>query len=75
MVDRVSDVRRAEVTRLGLGYPVPTHTRAPTMRAVRSWLGEQGIAIAGRFAEWAYINADEALARGLAVGEQLVDEA
>ena len=55
------------------GYPVPTHNRASTVRKVREWLGEQGISIAGRFAEWAYINADEALARGLAIGEKLAE--
>lgn len=75
LIDRVSAVRRVEVTHLELGYPVPTHARASTLRGVRAWLGEQGIAIAGRFAEWAYINADEALARGMAIGDTLVDTA
>jgi protoporphyrinogen oxidase len=75
LIGRASEVRRVEVMRLGLGYPVPTHARASTLRSVRAWLGQQGIAIAGRFAEWAYINADEALARGMEVGDALVGAA
>lgn len=75
LIGRASEVRRTDVVRLPLGYPVPTHASAPTIRAVRAWLEDQGIAIAGRFAEWAYINADEALARGVAIGEQLAGEA
>lgn len=72
LIGGASEVRRVEVTRLTLGYPVPTHARAATMSMVRAWLDERGIAIAGRFAEWAYINADEALARGMEIGDALV---
>ena len=61
--------------RIPLGYPVPTHTRATTLSNARAWLEEQGIAIVGRFAEWAYINADEALARGLEIGDALFQAA
>ena len=70
-----SEVRRVEVMRIPLGYPVPTHTRATTLSNARAWLEEQGIAIVGRFAEWAYINADEALARGLEIGDALFQAA
>ena len=45
--------------------------RAATVSKVRAWLEEHGIAIAGRFAEWAYINSDEALARGMEIGDTL----
>jgi protoporphyrinogen oxidase len=72
LVSRASEVRRVEISRLGLGYPVPTHARAATLSRVRAWLEERGIAIVGRFAEWAYINADEALARGIEIGDGLV---
>jgi protoporphyrinogen oxidase len=72
LIGSASEVRRVEVTRLSLGYPVPTHARAATLSKVRAWLEEHGIAIVGRFAEWAYINADEALARGMEVGDALV---
>jgi protoporphyrinogen oxidase len=72
LISRASEVRRVEVMRLKLGYPVPTHARVSTLRSVRTWLEEQGIAIGGRFAEWAYINSDEALARGMRIGDALV---
>jgi protoporphyrinogen oxidase len=75
LISRASDVRGVEVMRLGFGYPVPTHARSHTLRMARAWLEEQGIAIAGRFAEWAYINSDEALARGMGIGDALVQAA
>ena len=70
-INGASDVRRVEVIGIPFGYPVPTDSRSATIRSVREWLAQQDITIVGRFAEWAYINSDEALARGLAVGESL----
>ncbi len=67
------EVRRVEVLRLEHGYPAPTHERDAIMRKIRAWLAAHGISLAGRFAEWAYINADEALSRGLALGRRLHD--
>lgn len=72
LIGGASEVRRVESFGLSLGYPVPTHARAATIGMARAWLDERGIAIVGRFAEWAYINADEALARGLEIGGALV---
>jgi UDP-galactopyranose mutase len=71
LINQTSDVRRVEVMRIALGYPVPTHARTSTLINTRAWLEEQGIKIVGRFAEWAYINADEALARGMEIGDTL----
>jgi protoporphyrinogen oxidase len=68
-------VRRIEVRRLFYGYPVPTHGRSEAVSTVRAWLGARDIHLAGRFAEWAYINSDEALHRGLCLGEQLAQAA
>jgi len=62
-------VTRARVVRLALGYPVPTHDRAAIVDEARRWLAERGIATIGRFGEWAYINSDEALARGFEAGK------
>jgi hypothetical protein len=38
---------------------------------VKAWLEAHDIYTLGRFGEWAYINSDEALARGLALGSRL----
>lgn len=72
LIGAASEVRRVEVSRLRLGYPVPTHARTETLDRARAWLEAHGISIVGRFGEWAYINADEALARGIQVGAALV---
>lgn len=69
---KLSDVRRVELRRLELGYPVPTHDRCQIIREVRAWLGARDILLSGRFAEWAYINADEALNRGMDLGRALL---
>ena len=65
------DVRASRVVRLPFGYPVPTHERPDCVERIRSWLRGTGIHIVGRFGEWAYINSDEALHRGLSVGADL----
>jgi UDP-galactopyranose mutase len=65
----VDDVRRIAASRLltlPLGYPVPTHERPAIVAKAKAWLGVHNIHTLGRFGEWDYINADEALHRGLA---------
>jgi protoporphyrinogen oxidase len=64
-------VRATRVVRLPFGYPVPTHERAHSVEQIRGWLSGLGICTVGRFGEWAYINSDEALHRGLCVGADL----
>ena len=44
-----------------------------TRGQLQSWLAERGIFTIGRFGEWAYINSDESLHRGLALGKRLRD--
>ncbi len=60
------------VIRVPLGYPVPTHSRAAIVDEARAWLRERNIETVGRFGEWAYINSDEALHRGLRAGEAIL---
>jgi hypothetical protein len=61
-------VTATRTMRLVHGYPVPTHERSVIVATACQWLGERGIATLGRFGEWAYINSDEALHRGLQWG-------
>ena len=65
----VCAIRTLDVAR---AYPVPTHARSEAVRVLRAWLEERQIYLAGRFAEWAYINADEALFRGFKLGQRLL---
>ena len=66
------DVCAIQTLRVARAYPVPTHTRSDAVRELRAWLEERQIYLAGRFGEWAYINADEALYRGLKLGQRLL---
>ena len=61
----VKEVRQLHVSH---AYPVPTHERPQTVQQAKDWLAEQHIFTLGRFGEWAYINSDEALHRGLQLG-------
>lgn len=66
------EVRRTEVIRLPRAYPVPTRRRDAITRELRTWLQDRSIHSLGRFAEWAYINSDEAIFRGLTLGRKLI---
>jgi UDP-galactopyranose mutase len=66
------DVHATRVIRLRRAYPVPTRDRSAIVGRITEWLDAHGIHSIGRFGEWAYINADEALHRGLALGERVL---
>lgn len=66
-----ADVLATEVLPVPYAYPVPTHDRDAIVARIKAWLRERGIHTVGRFGEWAYINADEALHRGLTLGRTL----
>jgi protoporphyrinogen oxidase len=65
------EIAATQVVRLPFGYPVPTHARAGIVDEATAWLESQGIWTVGRFGQWAYINSDEALYRGLRLGARL----
>ncbi len=64
-------VRRTRVITIRDAYPVPTLDRAARVREIRTWLEERGVYTVGRLGEWAYVNADECLRRGLVLGRRL----
>lgn len=68
-----SEVLEVRIVDCKYAYPVPTHDRSAIVERVREWLAERGIYSVGRFAEWAYINSDECLSRGLSLGTRLRD--
>ena len=71
LLESRDQVAATRVIRLPYAYPVPTHERAAIVGEAQEWLAGQGIRSVGRFGEWAYINSDEALHRGLRVGVEL----
>jgi protoporphyrinogen oxidase len=71
LLESARRVTATRVVRAPLGYPVPTHGRTAIVEEARAWLRERGIETVGRFGEWAYINSDEALHRGLRAGEAI----
>ncbi|MCB9252290.1 MAG: FAD-dependent oxidoreductase [Flavobacteriales bacterium] len=66
------EVMETRVVDIKYAYPVPTHDRVEIMTTARNFLVENNIHSLGRFGEWAYINSDEALARGMILGEQIL---
>jgi hypothetical protein len=71
VVRHPAEVRSTLLLTIRHGYPVPTLDRAIRMQAIRGWLEERGVHTAGRLGEWDYINADECIRRGLALGRAL----
>ena len=73
LISAPAAVRATDVVSVPYGYPVPTHDRDAIVAKLKAWLSARGIYSVGRFGEWAYINADEALHRGLTLGRTLAD--
>jgi len=71
LIREARDVIATRVMRIARGYPVPTHDRDAIVARAAAWLEAHGIHSVGRFGEWAYINSDEALHRGLTLGRRL----
>lgn len=65
------DVLTTKIIDVKYAYPVPTHNRMEIVSKAKSSLQEHDVYTLGRFGEWAYINSDEALARGMILGEEL----
>jgi len=71
ILSRPEDVIATRVISVKHAYPVPTHARDSIVSAIRGWLEERDIHTVGRFGEWAYINSDEAMQRGLGLAARL----
>ena len=67
-----SEVEEVHVRKVKYSYPVPTHSRLDIMREIKDWLMENDIYTLGRFGEWAYINSDKAIYRGIELGRNLL---
>ena len=71
IIRSLDEVLDAKVVDVKYAYPVPTHNRPQIISNSKNFLAELDIHSVGRFGEWAYVNSDEALARGMILGEQL----
>ena len=71
IIKSMDEILEAKVIDVKYAYPVPSHDRVEIITQARNFLAENDIHSVGRFGEWAYINSDEALARGMILGEQL----
>lgn len=71
LIKDAAAVRAVKTLPVAAAYPAPTHERAAIVRKSKDWLAAHQIWTVGRFGEWAYINSDEAIYRGLALGRAL----
>jgi protoporphyrinogen oxidase len=71
LIQSRDEVRMTKLIEVPYGYPVPTHDRDAIITRLKTWLEKHGIFTIGRFGEWAYVNSDEALHRGLKLGQSL----
>jgi UDP-galactopyranose mutase len=54
-------------------YVVYDHGRAQAVRAIREWLLERDIILAGRYSEWEYYNSDHAFIAGKKAAESVAE--
>lgn len=66
-----NEILKVKTIDVKYAYPVPSHDRREIMGLASSYLNDHDVYSLGRFGEWAYINSDEALARGIVLGEKL----
>jgi protoporphyrinogen oxidase len=71
LIKNASEVEKISMHHAKYAYPVPTHDRDSIVAGIQSWLNEFNIHSVGRFGQWAYINSDEALYRGLLLGRKI----
>lgn len=69
-----SEIAMARTIDVPYAYPVPTLERSAIVAEAKAWLESQDIHTLGRFGEWAYINSDEAMFRGMTLGRRLAGE-
>jgi protoporphyrinogen oxidase len=69
------EVRTTQTLLVPAAYPLPTANREAIVRQLKTWLAHRGILSIGRFGEWVYINSDEALNRGLQLGQTIAQSA
>ena len=71
LVKDTSEIKRIDVLDKQFAYPVPSFKRNDIIDQIKVWLESHDIFTSGRFGEWAYINSDEALYRGMLMGRKL----
>ena len=71
VIKNSSEIKSLDIKNVKYSYPVPTHDRNLIVDEIKDFLKENDIYTVGRFGEWAYINSDKAIYRGLKLGEVL----
>jgi len=71
LIKSLNEVEKIVIHDAKYAYPVPTHNRDEIVREIQEWLNEHQIYSIGRFGQWAYINSDESLQRGLNLGRKI----
>ena len=70
-IEDKAEVEEVQIHNVKYSYPVPTKNRNSIMKEIKDWLMEHNIFTVGRFGEWAYINSDKAIFRGLELGKYI----
>lgn len=71
LIKKTNEVEKIVIHNAKYAYPVPTHDRDQIVGRIQDWLNNEDIQSIGRFGQWAYINSDESLYRGLIMGRRI----
>lgn len=66
-----SDVLEVDVRHVHYAYPVSTAAGTHALAHLEEFYAAHGVSLLGRFGQWAYINSDTAVQRGLQLAEEL----
>ena len=64
MIESMEDVKFAEVRTIPQAYVIHDRSYGPAREAIRTWLGEHDILVAGRSGNWEYSSMEDALLGG-----------
>ena len=73
MIDAGDPVWVAHEVDIPYAYVIYDHERAGNVQVIKSWLNEQNIIAAGRYAEWEYYNSDHAFIAGKRAAQTVND--
>lgn len=74
LIKNQSDIITVKIYDVKYAYPIPVLGHQSILNRIKVWLEQNEIYSIGRFGEWAYINSDEALYRGIRLGKSLLNE-
>ena len=70
ITNSIENIIQTRIIDLPHGYPINTHTKADTVKKIKTFLRAHNIHTIGRFGAWDYANSDECIHQGLELAHE-----